>query len=104
MPAGTGNVLVAELHKALLGYYEHGRKVVLMIDEAHLIRSAGTFEELRLLLNCQMNDQFLINLILLEMARSNFRAKLAQKIPALEQQLGGEAASSSAGSRSRRVR
>src|SRR5256714_2108116 len=46
--------LVALLHKTLLGYYERSERVVLMIDEAHLIRSAATFEEIRLLLNCQM--------------------------------------------------
>lgn len=86
MPSTSRNrqVLVADLHKALLGYYEHGRKVVLMIDEAHLIRNTGTLEELRLLLNCQMNDQFLINLILL--GQIELRAKLA-KVPALEQRL-----------------
>ncbi len=77
-------VLVAELHKALLGFYERGQRVVLMIDEAHLIRSTNTLEELRLLLNCQMNDQFLINLILL--GQIELRAKLA-KVPALEQRL-----------------
>jgi general secretion pathway protein A len=86
MPNASRNrqVLVADLHKTLLNYYEHGRKVVLMIDEAHLIRSAGTLEELRLLLNCQMNDQFLINLILL--GQIELRAKLA-KVPALEQRM-----------------
>ncbi|MCA0361971.1 MAG: ATP-binding protein, partial [Armatimonadetes bacterium] len=56
-------VLVQRLHLALVENYDRGRRVVLMIDEAHLIRSANSFEELRLLLNCQMNDQFLISLI-----------------------------------------
>ncbi len=50
--------LVQALHEHLIHMYEHGQRAVLMIDEAHLIRSANTFEELRLLLNCQMNDQF----------------------------------------------
>ena len=77
-------VLITELHKALLSYYERGSKVVLMIDEAHLIRSAGTFEELRLLLNCQMNDQFLISLVLL--GQTELRGKIS-KVPALEQRL-----------------
>lgn len=77
-------ILVQELHHKLLGYYERGQRVVLMIDEAHLIRSAATFEELRLLLNCQMNDQFLISLILL--GQLELRAKI-KKVPALEQRL-----------------
>ncbi len=76
--------LIEELHRQLLSYYERGQRVVLMIDEAHLIRSSSTLEELRLLLNCQMNDQFLISLILL--GQKELRPKLA-KVPALEQRL-----------------
>src|SRR5688500_4805133 len=48
-------VLIQELHKHLLVHYERGQRVVLMIDEAHLIRSSATLEELRLLLTCQMH-------------------------------------------------
>lgn len=77
-------VLVQALHQALLEYYERGQQVVLMIDEAHLIRSANTFEELRLLLNCQMNDQFLITMLLL--GQKELKTKLS-KVPALEQRL-----------------
>jgi len=77
-------VLVQQLHLTLLGLYEKGRRAVLLIDEAHLIRSAASFEELRLLLNCQMNDQFLISLILL--GQTELRKKV-QKVPALEQRL-----------------
>lgn len=77
-------VVVGELHNELLRRYERGQRVVLMIDEAHLIRSANTLEELRLLLNCQMNDEFLISLVLL--GQTELRKKLA-KVPALEQRL-----------------
>jgi len=77
-------VLVQELHKALLSFYERGQRVVLIIDEAHLIRSTTTLEELRLLLNCQMNDSFLLSLILL--GQVELRPKIA-KVPALEQRL-----------------
>ena len=77
-------VLVQELHKALVTHYERGQKVVLLIDEAHLVRSSQTLEELRLLLNCQMNDQFLISLVLL--GQLEMKGKLA-KVPALEQRL-----------------
>jgi general secretion pathway protein A len=77
-------LLVQELHKQLVCSYERGQRVVLMIDEAHLIRSTGTLEELRLLLNCQMNDQFLISLVLL--GQSELRKKIS-KVPALEQRL-----------------
>lgn len=77
-------VLVQELHNTLLAHYERGQQIVILVDEAHLIRSATTFEELRLLLNCQMNDQFLISLILL--GQVELRPKIA-KVPALNQRL-----------------
>lgn len=37
---------------------------VLIIDEAQLIEDPGVFEELRLLLNIQLEDRFLVNLLL----------------------------------------
>ena len=77
-------VLVQRLHLALLENYDKGRKVVLLIDEAHLIKNSATLEEIRLLLNCQMNDQFLINLILV--GQPELREKIA-KVPALEQRM-----------------
>lgn len=77
-------VLITELHRALIQHYERGSQIVVMIDEAHLIRSTQTLEELRLLLNCQMNDQFLISLLLL--GQNELRPKIA-KVPALEQRM-----------------
>jgi general secretion pathway protein A len=86
VPVSSKNrqVLVQELHNTLITYYERGQRVVLIVDEAHLIRSANTLEELRLLLNCQMNDQFLISLLLL--GQPELRQKIA-KVPALEQRM-----------------
>ncbi len=77
-------VLVQELHEKLLENYERGKRVVVIIDEAHLIRSTNTLEELRLLLNCQMNDQFLINLLLL--GQLELKPKI-EKVPALQQRI-----------------
>jgi general secretion pathway protein A len=77
-------ILVQELHKTLLAHYERGQQIILMVDEAHLIRSANTLEELRLLLNCQMNDQFLMTLVLL--GQNELMPKLA-KVPALHQRM-----------------
>ena len=77
-------VLVQRLHLALLEFYDKGRRIVVLVDEAHLIKSSTTFEELRLLLNCQMNDQFLLSLLLL--GQTELKPKLA-KVPALEQRL-----------------
>ncbi len=77
-------VLVQALHQRLVDLYDKGKRAVLVIDEAHLIRSAGSFEELRLLLNCQMNDQFLISLLLI--GQLELKKKIA-KVPALEQRM-----------------
>jgi general secretion pathway protein A len=76
--------LVQQLHTKLIEMYEHGRRAVLIIDEAHLIRSTATLEELRLLLNCQMNDQFLMNLLLL--GQLELKPKL-ERVPALQQRI-----------------
>lgn len=77
-------VLVQQLQERLIENYERGKRVVLLIDEAHLIRSTATLEELRLMLNCQMNDQFLINLILL--GQLELKPKL-DRVPALQQRI-----------------
>ena len=42
-----------------------GRHTVIIIDEAHVITDNDIFEELRLLLNFQLEDKFLITLILM---------------------------------------
>lgn len=76
--------LVGALHDTLMTNYERGQRVVVVVDEAHLVRSANTLEELRLLLNCQMNDQFLINLLLL--GQNEIKGKIS-KVPALEQRM-----------------
>lgn len=76
--------LVQALFNRLIALYEWGQRAVLIVDEAHLIRNPGTFEELRLLLNCQMNDQFLISLLLL--GQSELKAKI-ERVPALKQRL-----------------
>lgn len=77
-------VLVQELNDRLLTNYTRGRRVVCLIDEAHLIRASATLEELRLLLNCQMNDQFLMNLILL--GQLELKPKI-ERVPALQQRI-----------------
>lgn len=77
-------LLVQELHSVLIQNYERGCTAVVLIDEAHLIRSSATLEEIRLMLNCQMNDQFLINLLLL--GQLELKAKL-DKVPALQQRI-----------------
>lgn len=42
-----------------------GRHTVIMIDEAHTIQDNNVFEEIRMLLNFQENDRFLLTLLLI---------------------------------------
>jgi general secretion pathway protein A len=76
--------LVHKLHEVLLEYHLNGKRVVLVIDEAHLIRDRNTYEELRLLLNFQLNDRYLMTLLLL--GQPELRDKI-ERIPALKQRL-----------------
>jgi general secretion pathway protein A len=56
--------LSRELHHHLVASYDKGNRVVLIVDDAHQMRDHGTFEELRMLLNLQMDDQFLVSIVL----------------------------------------
>ena len=49
------------------------KHTVVIIDEAHLINDRSVFEELRLLLNFQLNDKFLLTLILIGQSELNER-------------------------------
>ena len=53
------------LHKILYSNYSAGRHSVIMIDEAQAITDMDIFEELRLLLNFQLDNAFLLTIILL---------------------------------------
>ncbi|HEY3285128.1 MAG TPA: AAA family ATPase [Armatimonadota bacterium] len=75
---------VKGLNNLLLDLYQQGCRAVLIIDEAHLIRDRQTYEELRLLLNFQLNDQFLLSLVLI--GQPELHAKIA-RVEALKQRL-----------------
>lgn len=53
------------LHDILLNNMRNGKETVVIIDEAHAIDNENIFEEIRLLLNFQLQDRFLLTLILL---------------------------------------
>ena len=57
--------LIHRLDSRLLENHKRGLKTVLVIDEAQVIRDDLLFEELRLLLNFQLNDRFLLTLVLM---------------------------------------
>ena len=57
--------LLETLEGVLTDNVRDGKKTVIIIDEAHIVREEALFESLRLLLNFQMNDRFMLTLILL---------------------------------------
>ena len=59
------NDLLDQIHSILYQLYEEKRSPVLMIDEAQLIPSKATFDEIRLLTNFQLDDENLLSVILI---------------------------------------
>ncbi|MFH1683775.1 MAG: AAA family ATPase, partial [Candidatus Margulisiibacteriota bacterium] len=53
------------IEEKLLDNVKNGNETVIIIDEAHVIIEPAIFEELRLLLNFQFEDKFLLTLILM---------------------------------------
>ncbi len=53
------------LNEKMLENLNNGKKTIVVIDEAQAIESETTLEELRLLLNFQLNEVFLVTLILI---------------------------------------
>lgn len=57
--------LLEVLEEMLQNNMKDGKETVVIIDEAHIINDSQVFEELRLLLNFQLEDRFLLTLLLL---------------------------------------
>lgn len=77
--------LLQTLEKVLHNNNDDGKHTVVIIDEAHIIEDKLIFEELRLLLNFQLKDRFLLTLILsgqpeLKTSVENIK-QLSQRIP-----------------------
>ena len=64
-PAPVKIELFHSLHKILYTNFEIGRHSVIVVDEAQAIVDRDIFEELRLLLNFQLDNVFLLTIILL---------------------------------------
>jgi general secretion pathway protein A len=62
---GSKTVLLDRIQKLLFQNSDQGLLTVLAIDEAHVIKEQGTLDELRMLLNIQTEDEFLITIVLL---------------------------------------
>lgn len=73
-----------ELNSALITGHKAGRHTVIVIDEAQAIKNAETLEELRLLLNFQLNDRYLLTLVLIGQPEWAERLRL---LPQLEQRI-----------------
>ncbi len=59
------NTVLAALTAVLENNAREGRRTVVIIDEAHVIHDRSVWEHLRLLLNAQWEDRFLLTLLLL---------------------------------------
>ncbi len=57
--------LIQSLNEKLLSNFHENKETVLMIDEAQVITDARMWEELRLLLNFQLNNYFLLTIIIM---------------------------------------
>src|SRR5262249_16944475 len=57
--------LLHKLYDVFYGNFRQGRDTVVIVDEAQLIEDASVFEELRLLMNFQTDDRFLVTILLI---------------------------------------
>ncbi len=57
--------LVHRIQELLYEHHTAGKSTILVVDEGQLLAQPALFEEMRLLLNFQLNDAFLITLLLL---------------------------------------
>jgi len=64
IPISKSDILIS-LEKTFANNMRDGKKTVIIIDEAHIIEKDSVFEEIRLLLNYQLEDKFLLTLLLL---------------------------------------
>jgi general secretion pathway protein A len=76
--------LIHKLNDILYASISENKDVVIIVDEAQIIRDEEMFEELRLLLNFQMNERFLLTLLLV--GQPELRQKI-DMIPQLKQRL-----------------
>lgn len=81
---GTRGEQLRRLNDQLLANYHRGVDTVVVLDEAQAIEHDRLFEELRLLSNFQLNDRFLITLVLV--GQPELRDRIAH-IPQLAQRV-----------------
>jgi len=81
----SADSLLEKLHNIFLDNVREGKENVIVVDEAHTIDNPKVFEQLRLFLNFQADNRFLITLLI--MGQPELKAKVdaakpfAQRIP-----------------------
>lgn len=78
------NLLLDDINEILLNNIKDGKGTVIIVDEAHTIEEDEVFEKIRLLLNFQLEDRFLLTLILL--GQPELRRRV-ESIKSLEQRI-----------------
>lgn len=77
--------LLEKLYNILLDNIRDGKENIIIIDEAHTIEDARVFEQLRMILNFQTEERFLLTLILLGQPELKDKTEalkpLSQRIP-----------------------
>ncbi len=68
------------LHEIIDDTANEGKDTALIIDEAQAIRDVRTFEEIRLLLNLQREDRFLLTLVLVGQVELRARVRSIQQL------------------------
>jgi len=86
-PSRFRNELLDQIHTRLFELYEAKREPVLIIDEAQLIPSKATFDEIRLLTNFQLDEQNLLSVLLVGQPELETRLDRAHYAP-LRQRIG----------------
>jgi type II secretory pathway predicted ATPase ExeA len=79
--------LIEQLHTRLFELYQARREPVVIIDEAQLIPSKATFDEIRLLTNFQLDDQNLLSVLLIAQPELEWRLDRPAYAP-LRQRIG----------------
>src|SRR3989454_2647964 len=81
------NDVVEQIQAKLIELYEQNREPVLIIDEAQLIPTKSTLDEIRLLTNFQLDDQNLLSVLLIGQPELETRLQRPAYAP-LRQRIG----------------
>lgn len=86
-PRHFRNDLLDQIHEKLFELYEAKQEPAIMIDEAQLIPTRATFDEIRLLTNFQLDDENLLSVVLI--GQPELENRLSHKsLAALSQRVG----------------